>query len=64
MEASLDWKPNRHTVPGVGIEPQLSGPVPLYATCAEVGPLCYLGWILLNLTMCIILRRILTLRLH
>ena len=26
MEASLDWKPNRHTAPGPGIEPGLGGP--------------------------------------
>ncbi len=25
-EASLDWKPNGHTTPGLGIEPGLSGP--------------------------------------
>ncbi len=25
-EASLDWKPNGHTMPGLGIEPGLSGP--------------------------------------
>ena len=24
--ASLDWKPNGHTMPGPGIEPGLSGP--------------------------------------
>ncbi len=26
IEASLDWKPNGHTVPGPGIEPRFSGP--------------------------------------
>ena len=24
-EAGLDWKPNGHTAPGLGIEPRLSG---------------------------------------
>ncbi len=26
VEASLDWKPNGHTAPRLGIEPGLSGP--------------------------------------
>ncbi len=26
VEASLDWKPNGHTAPGLGIKPGLSGP--------------------------------------
>ncbi len=49
MEASLDWKPNGHTVPGPGIEPELSGPQHGGSTTTlPASPVTSIAWRLLS----------------
>ncbi len=55
-EASLDWKPNGHTVPGLGIEPRLSGPQRGGSTVTLPASPCFCTKQTMNVSICAVER--------